>query len=96
MGLSERERLVMRYRLGLETEDGPLTLEETATRLRITRERVRQLELRAKKKLVHLVESHRLRSQSEETELWTTAGAEGRASGGPRRISRRVRWTRSR
>jgi RNA polymerase primary sigma factor len=48
--LSEREQDVLRMRYGLEGE-APSTLEEVGQQLKVTRERVRQIELRAIKKL---------------------------------------------
>jgi RNA polymerase primary sigma factor len=51
--LTSREKEVLRMRFGLD--DGyARTLEEVGCRLRVTRERVRQIELRALKKLRHL------------------------------------------
>jgi RNA polymerase primary sigma factor len=51
--LTIREREVVRLRFGLD--DGlPRTLEEVGTALNVTRERVRQIELRAMKKLRHI------------------------------------------
>ncbi len=51
--LTTRERDVVRLRFGLE--DGrSRTLEEVGTELNVTRERVRQIELRAMKKLRHI------------------------------------------
>jgi len=51
--LTHREREVLRMRFGLD--DGyARTLEEVGGRLKVTRERVRQIELRALKKLRHL------------------------------------------
>jgi RNA polymerase primary sigma factor len=50
--LTGREREVLRMRFGLD--DGyARTLEEVGSRLHVTRERVRQIELRALKKLRH-------------------------------------------
>ena len=50
--LTGRERDVLKMRFGLD--DGyARTLEEVGTRLHVTRERVRQIELRALKKLRH-------------------------------------------
>ena len=51
--LSEREREVLSLRFGLEGE-APCTLEEVGQQLHVTRERVRQIELRAIKKLRRL------------------------------------------
>ncbi|MCH8275417.1 MAG: sigma-70 family RNA polymerase sigma factor [Armatimonadetes bacterium] len=53
--LTSRERDVVRLRFGLD--DGrPRTLEEVGSALNVTRERVRQIELRAMKKLRHIGE----------------------------------------
>lgn len=58
--LTNRERDVLRMRFGLD--DGQArTLEEVGSRLRVTRERVRQIELRALKKLRHLGPAELLR-----------------------------------
>jgi RNA polymerase primary sigma factor len=51
--LSDREREVLSLRFGLEG-DAPCTLEEVGLQLQVTRERVRQIELRAIKKLRRL------------------------------------------
>ena len=51
--LSDREREVLSLRFGLEGE-APCTLEEVGQHLHVTRERVRQIELRAIKKLRRL------------------------------------------
>lgn len=51
--LSDRERDVLRMRFGLEGDE-PCTLEEVGQFLHVTRERVRQIELRALKKLRRL------------------------------------------
>jgi RNA polymerase primary sigma factor len=56
--LEGREQEVVRLRFGLE-DDEPRTLQEIGTRLRLSRERVRQIEFRAKEKLRR---SDRLRS----------------------------------
>ncbi len=58
--LTCREKEVLRMRFGLD--DGyARTLEEVGCRLRVTRERVRQIELRALKKLRHLGPSELIR-----------------------------------
>jgi RNA polymerase primary sigma factor len=56
--LDGKEREVVRLRFGLE-DDQPRTLQEIGNRLRLSRERVRQIESRAKDKLRH---SAKLRS----------------------------------
>jgi RNA polymerase primary sigma factor len=61
LGLHERERQVIELRFGLE--DGiSHTLEEIAQLFNITRERVRQIEAKALRKLRHPLRSGRLRS----------------------------------
>jgi RNA polymerase primary sigma factor len=58
--LSRRERLVLKLRYGLE--DGrPRTLEEVGEKFGVTRERVRQIESKALKKLRHPARSRRLK-----------------------------------
>jgi RNA polymerase primary sigma factor len=51
--LSDRERVVISKRFGIGdyAEDGPQTLDDIAAQLRISRERVRQLEIRSLRKL---------------------------------------------
>jgi RNA polymerase primary sigma factor len=51
--LTDREREVVRMRFGLDG-DAPRTLEEVGQHFQVTRERVRQIELRALKKLRHM------------------------------------------
>jgi RNA polymerase primary sigma factor len=48
--LTDRERDVVRMRFGLD-DGSPRTLEEVGQHFHVTRERVRQIELRALKKL---------------------------------------------
>jgi RNA polymerase primary sigma factor len=57
--LNPRERRVIELRYGLNS-DGPLTLEEIGKRMRLSRERVRQIEENAKKRLRILAKSRRL------------------------------------
>lgn len=52
--LAQRERQVLTLRFGL-SEEAPLTLRETGLKLGISRERVRQVELRALSKLKELI-----------------------------------------
>ncbi len=49
--LSEREERVIRMRFGIGA-DGPLTLEKVGEKLGLSRERIRQIEKKAKKKLL--------------------------------------------
>jgi RNA polymerase primary sigma factor len=58
--LEERERDVIRMRFGLDGEE-PRTLQEIGSRLQLTRERVRQIEGRAKEKLRRLKSADGLR-----------------------------------
>ena len=59
-GLSEREREVLRMRFGLD--DGiSHTLEDVGRRFNVTRERVRQIEAKALRKLRHPLRSRKLR-----------------------------------
>ncbi|MEF3190931.1 MAG: RNA polymerase sigma factor RpoD [Campylobacterales bacterium] len=51
--LSERERAVIRMRFGLMSDESDRTLEEIGKELNVTRERVRQIESSAIKKLKH-------------------------------------------
>ena len=59
-GLSERERRVLIMRFGLE--DGVTrTLEDVGNEFDVTRERVRQIEAKALRKLRHPLRSRKLR-----------------------------------
>lgn len=49
--LDERERQIIEYRFGLDHGTEPLTLEEVGSRFGVTKERIRQLEIRALNKL---------------------------------------------
>lgn len=55
--LDEREATILRLRYGLMEED-PLTLKEIGTRIGLTRERVRQLESEALRKLEKILANH--------------------------------------
>ena len=61
--LNPREQEVLRLRYGLHEED-PLTLEEIGQRYGVTRERIRQIELAALRKLRRLTAQHAVRFQS--------------------------------
>jgi RNA polymerase primary sigma factor len=59
-GLKDRERKVIELRYGLGAED-PMTLEEVGKRLRLSRERIRQIEERAKRQLWALARQRHLK-----------------------------------
>lgn len=62
--LTEKERDVMTLRFGIGT-DNPMTLEEVGEKYNVTRERIRQIENRALKKLRHPSRSKILKSVME-------------------------------
>lgn len=62
--LTEKERDIMTLRFGIGT-DNPLTLEEVGEKYNVTRERIRQIENRALKKLRHPSRSKILKSVME-------------------------------
>jgi len=66
--LSQKEEEVVRMRYGLPPYPTPLTLEEVGTKIGRTRERVRQIEAKALRKLKHPSKSAKLRSFVENDE----------------------------
>jgi RNA polymerase primary sigma factor len=58
--LTERERKVILLRFGLE-DDRPRTLEEVGVEFKVTRERIRQIEAKALRKLRHPSRSRKLK-----------------------------------
>jgi RNA polymerase primary sigma factor len=62
--LSERERRVITLRFGLENER-PMTLEEVGSEFHVTRERIRQIEAKALRKLRHPSRSRKLKDYLE-------------------------------
>ncbi|MBI2219861.1 MAG: RNA polymerase sigma factor RpoD/SigA [Acidobacteria bacterium] len=60
--LDVKEREIVRLRFGLTREGEPRTLQEIGDRLRLSRERIRQIESRAKAKLRHSKRAVGLRS----------------------------------
>ncbi len=58
--LGSREKRILSLRFGLE-DDSPHTLEDVGKIFKVTRERVRQIEAKALKKLRHPSRSRRLR-----------------------------------
>jgi RNA polymerase primary sigma factor len=60
--LDAKEQQVMRLRFGLEDDEEPKTLQEIGDQLKLSRERIRQIEFRAKEKLRRSTKAHELRS----------------------------------
>lgn len=58
--LDNRERDIVKFRYGLGNVDEPLTLEQVGARFGVTKERIRQLESRALKKLRKIAEDEKL------------------------------------
>ena len=58
--LDEREREIIIYRFGLEHENEPQTLEQVGFHFGVTKERIRQLESRALKKLKKIAQQEKL------------------------------------
>lgn len=57
--LTPRERAIIELRYGLGKEE-PMTLEEVGKRFRLSRERIRQVEEKAKKKLLAMARARHL------------------------------------
>ena len=64
--LNEREKAVIRMRFGLLEDESDRTLEEIGKELNVTRERVRQIESSAIKKLKHPKEGRKVKNYSED------------------------------
>ena len=62
--LTEREKEVLKMRFGLN-EAQPLTLEQVGKYFNVTRERIRQIEAKALRKLKHTSRSKKLRDYLE-------------------------------
>jgi RNA polymerase primary sigma factor len=60
--LSPREEKIIKMRFGLESDGAEHTLEEVGQSFAVTRERIRQIEAKALRKLRHPSRSHRLRA----------------------------------
>lgn len=58
--LDSREREIVKFRYGLGEVDEPLTLEQVGVRFGVTKERIRQLESRALRKLRKIAEEEKL------------------------------------
>jgi len=82
--LSERENLVLRLRFGLETESESLTLEQIGKRIGLTRERVRQIEAQALRKLFLFLTGEESTAPPGRR---PSAGASGRSAGRRRKAS---------
>ncbi len=63
--LNERERAVIKMRFGILDDESDRTLEEIGKELNVTRERVRQIESSAIKKLKHPKVGRKLKNYTE-------------------------------
>ena len=61
--LSDKERKVVSLRYGLGTRDDPWTLEEVGQHMGVTRERIRQIQVLALKKLRRMVDHEDISSE---------------------------------
>lgn len=66
--LSKKEEQIIRMRYGLSPFKGPMTLEEVGNKFKVTRERIRQIEAKALRKLKHPSKNTKLRSFLENDE----------------------------
>ena len=60
--LSKKEEQIIRMRYGLAPFKGPMTLEEVGSKFKVTRERIRQIEAKALRKLKHPSKNTKLKS----------------------------------
>ncbi|WP_052663082.1 RNA polymerase sigma factor [Mycoplasmoides pirum] len=60
--LSKKEEQIIRMRYGLAPFKGPMTLEEVGNKFKVTRERIRQIEAKALRKLKHPSKNTKLKS----------------------------------
>ena len=84
--MTERERQVLELRFGL-VDGYSRTLEEVGRQLRVTRERIRQIEAKALRKMRHPTRIRQLEGFLEAADLETIPTAQG----APLRLTRRCR-----